>query len=43
MLSKKLKDYDKIGLSESMKIEVKEENKKYLEYHRREVFIADIN
>lgn len=43
MLSKKLKDYDKIGLSESMKIEIKEENKKYLEYHRTEVFIADIN
>ena len=43
MLSKKLKDFTKMGLSESTKIKVKEENKKYLEYHRREVFIADIN
>lgn len=38
IFSKKLKDYSKIGLSESTKIEVKEENKKYLDYHRAEVF-----
>lgn len=42
MLSKKLKDFTKIGLSESTKIKVKEENKKYLEYHRTEVFKRDL-
>lgn len=42
LLSKKLKDFTKMGLSKSTKIKVKEENKKYLEYHRREVFIGDL-
>ncbi|MGV8815356.1 MAG: HNH endonuclease [Gelidibacter sp.] len=38
IISNHLEDYDKLGVTKLMKIDVKEKNIKYLEYHRMKVF-----
>lgn len=38
LISEKLQDYNKLGISTDMNIKLKEENKVYLEYHRERVF-----
>lgn len=37
-ISNSLKDYEKLGISTNTKIELKNENQKYMEYHRENLF-----
>ncbi len=38
LISKLLTNYDILGINEDMKIKIEEEHKKYLNYHRNEIF-----
>ena len=38
LISKLLTNYDILGINEHMKIEIEEEHKKYLKYHRKDIF-----
>lgn len=38
LISKSLTEFDKLGIDRNIKIDIKEYNKKYLKYHRHEIF-----
>ena len=38
LISEKLKDFQKLGINNNMKISISPEHKKYLDYHRNEIF-----
>ncbi len=38
IISDKIKNYEALGLSKNMNIKIREENKKYLEYHQNNIF-----
>ncbi len=41
LISKRLMNYDILGINEHMRIKIEEEHKKYLEYHSNEIFIKE--
>jgi hypothetical protein len=42
IISEELEDYKILGINKNMKINIQEEHKKYLDYHRKEILITNV-